>query len=527
MATSSLDYAGALGERVLRVRPLFALAVVWITTAGHTMNFREMDAARGWVPAQGYGLHSALLFAIAVGFLLARMLPSVCSALQGTRLALLGLTVGSLVNGICLLAPYEVLLASRVGAGLCAGAILRLAPGLLPPSYQGVSVFLGILLPAMAPGLVGGATFLYGWSNWEGGFLFEGGLALLALALFLPSLGEEAIPHRGEFSLRKFVALIFFSLVLGCFWYIGHRGQLDGWLESQAIFLSSTLAAFGLLTAMVLSGSGVLTQIGANLFPRLVLIFFAGVVQFFNVSDMGVYGGLILNFSTWERAWLVGSLSFGAAAALISAPYLRRFGPLHLAGLLTLAFGMYLAHEQTLGWNYWNPLNQIEFNWFPAPQHWQLALARFCMGLGVGWILFSMQQFHAMHPGDEEEAQTQVIACQFLGGACSVGFLVTYLLIGHQAQYSFTSERGFIQIQAVEEYRVILQGELDRRGFISPEAGSHSLMFRAMNYEADNLVFAHFYNMFLWSAMALAVVCALAWIFSWWKTRLTDPGPIP
>ncbi|MFZ9862521.1 MAG: hypothetical protein ACO3GX_15735, partial [Gemmataceae bacterium] len=92
--TNSLCYAGDLGERFLRGRPIFALAVVWITTAGHTMNFREMDAARGWVPAQGYGLHSALLFSIALGFMLARCLPEKISALQLTRIGLFALALG-------------------------------------------------------------------------------------------------------------------------------------------------------------------------------------------------------------------------------------------------------------------------------------------------------------------------------------------------------------------------------------------------------------------------------------------------
>jgi predicted esterase len=29
-----------------------AMTAVWITTAGHTMNFREMEAARGWIASE-------------------------------------------------------------------------------------------------------------------------------------------------------------------------------------------------------------------------------------------------------------------------------------------------------------------------------------------------------------------------------------------------------------------------------------------------------------------------------------------
>jgi hypothetical protein len=39
---------------LLVLRPAFALAAAWLTTAGHTASFREMDAARGWVTAEVY-----------------------------------------------------------------------------------------------------------------------------------------------------------------------------------------------------------------------------------------------------------------------------------------------------------------------------------------------------------------------------------------------------------------------------------------------------------------------------------------
>ena len=53
------------------VRPTFALVAAWLTTAGHTANFREMEAARGWVTAEGYSLHSIYLLTIALTLLAA------------------------------------------------------------------------------------------------------------------------------------------------------------------------------------------------------------------------------------------------------------------------------------------------------------------------------------------------------------------------------------------------------------------------------------------------------------------------
>ncbi|NBY03076.1 MAG: hypothetical protein EBQ87_14010, partial [Planctomycetes bacterium] len=73
-------------------------------------------------------------------------------------------------------------------------------------------------------------------------------------------------------------------------------------------------------------------------------------------------------------------------------------------------------------------------------------------------------------------------------------------------QYSFTADRGFIQQPIVEEYRGILENELKTWGFADPLRGSHSMMFKSVNYEADNLIFAHIYKMFSLASLTLALL---------------------
>ena len=51
---------------VLALRPVFALTAVWLTTAGHTLYFREMYSAFGWVRQVGLSLHSMYLLSIAL-----------------------------------------------------------------------------------------------------------------------------------------------------------------------------------------------------------------------------------------------------------------------------------------------------------------------------------------------------------------------------------------------------------------------------------------------------------------------------
>lgn len=494
-------------ESILNGRALAALAIAWLTTAGHTMNFKEMDGAMGWISAQGYGLHSALLLSIVFGFILAKKVTPIFSDLFLTRLGLVGLTTGSFINGGLIHAPYSICIAGRIIAGLGAGFILFSSPAMIPAPLQKAGTWAGIVIPAFAPGIVGTAAYIYGWSNWEGGFLFEGALALLALLLFIPDLENAKPTNDSTFSWKSLFDMPFFAIFLCGIWYLMHWGQLNGWWESNKVFLASISGAFALGLFIYFASTSEVVLAFKNLWPRLILVFYAGLVQYFNVSDMGVYGGLLINFNVLQRPWLVWSLSFGAAAALATGQFLHTFRSLPLMGLLILSLGMNLAHARTMGWNYWDPLNQVEFNWFAAPQHWQLAVPRFLMGFGVGWILLGMQHATQGNNDDiEKQSKQQMVVFQFLGGAISIGILVNYLLIGHQYQYSFTADRGFIQEPIVEEYRGIIENELRTRGFIDPAHGSNSMMYKAVNYEADNLIFAHIYKMFTMTSLGLALL---------------------
>jgi len=493
-------------ETILHGRALAALAIAWVTTAGHTMNFKEMDGAMGWISAQGYSLHSALLLSIAFGFILAKKVGPLFSPLFLTRLGLIGLAVGSFINGGLIHAPYSICIAGRIIAGLGTGLVLFSSPSMIPPYLKNQGAWAGIVIPAFAPGIVGTATFMYGWSNWEGGFLFEGALAVLALLLFIPDLEHAQSTNPSDFSWYSLIDLPFFASFLCGIWYLMHWGQLNGWWESNRVFLAAVCATFSLGLFLFFASTGQVVLAFKNLWPRLTLVFYAGLVQYFNVSDMGVYGGIIVNFNVLQRPWLVWSISFGGAAALATGQFLHSFRSLPIFGLLILSLGMHLAHERTMGWNYWDPLNQVEFNWFAAPQHWQLAIPRFLMGFGVGWILLGMQNATSGSDELEKQSKQQLVLFQFLGGAISIGILVNYLLIGHQYQYSFTADRGFIQQSIVEEYRGILESELKTQGFIDPSRGSHSMMYKSVNYEADNLIFAHIYKMFSLTSLALALL---------------------
>ncbi len=454
---------------LLTLRPAFALAAVWLTTAGHTASFREMDAARGWVTAEGYSLHSIYLLAITLTLLAAPRLARWSGSYALVVAGLTMLAIGSLVNGVLLHAPVGVLELGRVLAGIGAGLVIRSAPRILPAGQEGRVAWAGIVLPAAGPVVIALAVEWSPWWSWQGAFLFEVVLVLLSLALVLsiadpPDLDRDSPPGPVE-PLGYFPAAVVAALAV---WYVMHWGQLHGWLEgpdiSAALVVAS--AAFSLVLWMVWPrlDRGTLRE-GL---PRLAFIVYGGFVQYFNSSDMGVYGGLLINFSPWMRSWLIWSLPLGSAAALALGRIVWRGRSPGYAGaalgLLVLAGGMSLSHGNTMNWPFWSVLNTVEFNWFAAPQHWQLAPARLLMGFGSGMVLLSMTTHASPDPTREARIRPFLQVAQFAGGAVSVGALVTVLLAEHQLQYSYVSDRGFIQPVEHADRKLRLAGHLGTAG---------------------------------------------------------------
>ena len=222
---------------------------------------------------------------------------------------------------------------------------------------------------------------------------------------------------------------------------------------------------------------------------------------------MGVYGGLLVNFSPWMRSWLIWSLTIGSTAALALGRIVWQKRSPGFAGaalgLLVLAGGMSLSHYNTMNWPFWSLLNTVEFNWFAAPQHWQLAPPRFLMGFGSGMVLLAMTTRTSPDPLREARIRPLLQVAQFAGGTLSVGVLVTVLLAAHQLQYSYVADRGFIQAVERGDRNSRLAAHLATAGAGAAARQAEALEFRAVNYEADNLVFATIYGGFLVASLVL------------------------
>ncbi len=177
-------------------------------------------------------------------------------------------------------------------------------------------------------------------------------------------------------------------------------------------------------------------------------------------------------------------------------------------------------HERTIDWPYWQITNVIDLNWFQAPQHWELAPARFLTGLGIGLFMISMDAMVSPDPEREEKVRPLLLVMQFYGGGIGIALLVNCFLIGHPIQYSYTADRDTIQAEEFAQRRAVLRDALSEAGDPAPDRKAEVLLFRIVNYEADNLVFAEIYATFTAAALGLAALCS-------WLAGLELAAPAP
>jgi hypothetical protein len=495
-------------EVLLGSRPLLALAIVWMTTAGHTMNFREMGAHFGWVPIEAFSLQTCYLFGIGLMLLVCPYLSPRFSCRALAQAGIAAFMAAGLVNGLWTHLPQGVAQSSRLLAGAGGGLVIFYAPRLLERRWQVPAAWAGILFPAAGPPVIGFASVALGHSSWEGSFLFQGLTALLALALLLTMDSPPEQPPAPDSPRAPLLCLPWLGLAIACLWYCLHWGQLHGWLESFDIVVAAAVGWAALaLFAWLLWPALDFAALRGNVL-RLLLCAYGGLVLFYFVPEINIYGGLLVNLHAWQRAWIVWSVPLGVAAGLGLVQLLRlrwpgvpgRWGA--VVGLLFLAGGMAYALSHALAWPFWDVRNSLDLNWFQAPQT-HFNPPRFLMGFGIGLLMTSVEAWGLLRPR-EEKVRPFLTPVQFLGAGLGAGLLVNFLLIGQPIHYSYTAERDYIQAEEMTQRRALLQEELSRAGLPAPEQEANTLLYRAVRFEADTLVFASVYYLFMVSALVLA-----------------------
>ena len=139
-------------------------------------------------------------------------------------------------------------------------------------------------------------------------------------------------------------------------------------------------------------------------------------------------------------------------------------------------------------------------------------------------VLLAMTTCTSCEPLREARIQPLLRVAQFAGGTLSVGVLVTVLLAAHQLQYSYVADRGFIQAVERDDRNSRLAAHVATAGAGAAARQAEALEFRAVNYEADNLVFATIYGGFLVASLVLAVVCGVYSLLRYLSSPSSSPA---
>jgi hypothetical protein len=107
----------------------------------------------------------------------------------------------------------------------------------------------------------------------------------------------------------------------------------------------------------------------------------------------------------------------------------------------------------------------------------------------------------------------------------ATGVFVNFLLIGHLVHYSYSSDRDYIQANEFAQRQSDLRDDFARQGEADPERATEVLLYRFINYEAENLVFATIYAAFLVASLVLAGVCLIMWTWLRLHSGMELPSP--
>jgi hypothetical protein len=144
------------------------------------------------------------------------------------------------------------------------------------------------------------------------------------------------------------------------------------------------------------------------------------------------------------------------------------------------------------------------------------------MGLGIGMFMVVMDLQSSPDEDREETVRPLLNVVQFFGGGVAAAVLINFLIIGHKVHYSYSAERDAIQAEELSQRQDLLADSLRQAGQPAPGRSAQVLLYRFVNYEADNLVFATIYVAFFLATIALAVFFFGLWV---WRRRRHALGP--
>ncbi len=337
-----------------------------------------------------------------------------------------GFTITSMLCGIA--TSLEEIVLFRILQGLCGAALVPLSQSVMleiyPAEKRGSAMALwgmGVMIgPILGPTLGGWLTESLSW-RWV--FYINlpvGILAFLGLSAFLPEKIRD--PHA-RFDWIGFGAL---SIGIGALQMLLDRGEQQDWFGSTEIIIEAILAGLGIYLFVVHMITAKKPFINPRLFKDanfvsgLLIMFTIGMIMLSALALLSPYLQNLADYPVLVAGIIVAPRGIGTMVAMMLAGRLvSRFDsrPLMLAGMLTLAFGLWESAQ-----------------WTPDVDAWTVGIICAVQGFGLGFIFIPMNAmaFSTLAADLRTEGASLFALIRNVGSA--IGISITFFLLAQNTQ---------------------------------------------------------------------------------------------
>jgi MFS transporter, DHA2 family, multidrug resistance protein len=371
----------------------------------------------------------------------------------------------ALFSILCGLSPnLGILVAARVGQGICGGPLIPLTQTLLlrifPPAKRGAAMGLWAMTTVVAPvaGPVLGGTIS---DNWSWHWIFFINIPVAAACLF----GVFALLRDQETPTEKkpvdFVGLILLVIWVGALQVMLDTGRDKDWFGSPLIVAEAIIAIIFFFVFLIWELTDAHPIVDVRVFRHRG--FSAGVIA------LAVCYGTFFSSVVITPQWLQSSLGYTAQWAGFVLAWQGMFAVVMspIVGRLTGKFDARLLVSGGMLWLAF-ALFQRTY-WTSDADYWTLAIPHMLNGLGLPFFFvpITILTLASVNPNETASAAGLSSFVRTLAGA--VGTSIATTLWSDQSQASRANLSGLINTQSIAAQQVTVQagGNMERsRGMI-------------------------------------------------------------
>jgi DHA2 family multidrug resistance protein len=430
------------------------------------------------------------------------------SRLWGTQrvymMSCAGFVLMSIATGLS--SNIDMMIVTRALQGFIGGAMIptvfAVAFTAFPPKQRvTASVTMGLIVtlaPTVGPTLGGHLTE---WANWRWLFFINAPIGLLVLF----GVWRWGDFDKGDPSLAKgfdWFGLIVMAVFLMSMQFVLEEGSKNDWFQDDGILL---LAIVAVVTGAAfvwrsLTYRQPIVELRAfknrNFMVGVTMTFVTGAALFGGTFLLPLFLGRVRGYSAAEvgTTMVVSGLSMFATGP-IAGKLARKVDPriLMCGGFAMVAYGMWLGHELTDQWGFW-----------------QFASLQAFRGVGVMIAMIASQQvtMSTLPPHMVKNASGLVNLSRNVGGAVGLAVLNTALTTGTASHLQELASSVDAASVTAQNMLAGLVARMQGLGVADPDGAARKAFFGMLQKQATTQAFADAFTMVA-AAAAFAAVAAL------------------